>query len=141
MNSWRLQKGYRLAVYVAYSDEAAIAGSEGEFLVAGYVAAENEWPWLERAWQDRVLDGPPTIPYLHMVEIRGRPWRDEHGLSYYQGEQRVDEAIRVLYSTGSLFATFLLVSINPITLVSWASLELCSNSSKACCPTTTESIS
>jgi len=98
------EKDNCLAVYVAYSDEAAIAGSEGEFLVAGYVAAENEWPWMERAWQDRVLDGPPAIPYLHMVEIRDRPWRNEHGLSYYQGEQRVDEAIRVLYSTGSLFA-------------------------------------
>jgi hypothetical protein len=97
-------QGYRLAVYKAYSDEAAIAGSDGEFLVAGYVAAEDEWPWLERAWQDRVLDGPPSIPYLHMIEVRDRPWRDRHGLSYYESEQRVDEVVRVLYSTGSLFA-------------------------------------
>jgi hypothetical protein len=93
-----------LANYVAYSDEAAIAGSEGEFLVAGYIAAESEWPWVERAWQDRVLDGLPTIPYLHMTEVRRPSWRSKCKLSYFEGERRVDEAIRVLYSTGFLYA-------------------------------------
>jgi hypothetical protein len=54
-----------VAVYVAFSDEASVRNTEGEFFVAGYVASELEWPWVARAWQERVLDGPPRIPYLH----------------------------------------------------------------------------
>lgn len=94
----------RLALYVAFSDEAAAAGSSGEFLVAGYVAREDEWPWFARAWQERVLDGPPKIPYLHLTEIRSRQWRKEHSISFNEAEKRVEEALRVLESSGSLKA-------------------------------------
>jgi hypothetical protein len=88
--------------YVAYSDESAIGGSTGEFLVAGYAAAEDEWPCFERAWADRVLSGRYPIPYLHIIDIRDLPWLESHSVRY--ADSIVDEAIRVLYSTGALSA-------------------------------------
>jgi hypothetical protein len=51
-----------------------------------------------------VLDGPPTIPELHMTEIRSWRWREEAGISYNDAEERVAEAVRVIFSTGSLDA-------------------------------------
>jgi hypothetical protein len=94
----------RVAVYVAFSDEATIADADGEFLVAGYVASEETWPWIAAAWQDRVLDGSPPIPYLHMTDIRSTAWRQKHSISYHEAENRVAEAVRILYGTGSLTA-------------------------------------
>jgi hypothetical protein len=93
-----------LSLYLAFSDEAGIADNGGEFLVAGYVAHETEWPWITRAWQERVLDGPPKIPYLHMTEIRSRGWREKNSISYNESEERVAEAVRVLQSSGPLVA-------------------------------------
>ena len=72
--------------------------------MAEYVTQEDDWPWRVRAWQERVLDGPPKLPYLHMTEIRSRRWRDEHGISFDDAEERVSEAIRLLRSIGSVSA-------------------------------------
>jgi hypothetical protein len=94
----------RLAVFVAYSDESGVADPLGEFLVAGYVAEEREWPWVVTAWQDRVLNGPPLLPFLHMREIRDEEWRDKHGISFNDSENRISEAVRVLYSMGAMSA-------------------------------------
>jgi len=93
-----------VAVYVAFSDESGVPDPRGEFLVAGYVASESEWPWFARAWQERVLDGCPQIPYLHMTEIRSRGWRATHSISFYEAERRVDEAVCVLQSVGPMSA-------------------------------------
>jgi len=49
-----------------------------------------------------VLNGPPRIPYLHMKEIRREEWRAEHGISFNDAENRVAEAVRIIYSRGSL---------------------------------------
>jgi hypothetical protein len=97
-------KEKRLAVFVAYSDESGVADPGGDFLVAGYVAHEDEWPWVASSWQQRVLDGPPRIPYLHMTDIRREAWRNQHGISFNDAEERVNEAVRVMRSTGSLYA-------------------------------------
>jgi Protein of unknown function (DUF3800) len=94
----------RVAVFVAYSDESGIADPGGEFVVAGYVAEEKEWPWVASAWQSRVLDGSPKLPYLHMVDIRSTEWRDKHAIAYSDAEDRVSEAVRVLYSMGAMSA-------------------------------------
>jgi hypothetical protein len=93
-----------MAVYTAYSDEAGIGDPDGEFLVAGYLARESVWPEIVRAWRERVLDGPPRIPMLHMTDIRSWRWRDSHGISHNEAEHRVEEAVRVIYSTGDLDA-------------------------------------
>lgn len=93
-----------MAVFEAYSDEAGVADPAGEFLISGYVADQNEWPWVTRAWQDRVLDGTPKLPYLHMTKIRSEQWRQRHGISFNESEERVAEAVRVLRSMGALSA-------------------------------------
>jgi len=54
------------------------------------------------AWRERVLDGPPSIPYLHTADIRSSQWRLLHGLSHSDAENRLDEATRVIRSMGSL---------------------------------------
>jgi hypothetical protein len=55
------------------------------------------------AWQERVLDGPPSIPYLHMTEMRSRKWRAEHGLSELDADDRIDEAITLIDTMASLY--------------------------------------
>ncbi len=92
-----------MAVFTAYSDESGVGDPSGEFLVCGYVADETVWPWLIAAWQERVLDGPPKIPYFHMQEMRRPEWRQEHG-TFNDAETRIHQAILVLYSTGSMSA-------------------------------------
>ena len=93
-----------MAVFVSASDETAGKDQRGFFYRAGFVAPENDWSeYFSPAWQDRVLLGPPEIPYLHMTEIRSRAWREEHGLSRLQAEDRVDGAFAVIDAMGSLF--------------------------------------
>jgi hypothetical protein len=93
-----------MAVYVAYSDEAGIGDARGEFLVGGFIARKSLWPEINRAWRERVLNGPPKIPYLHMTEIRNPAWRETHGVSYNESECRIAEAVWVLRSTGAMDA-------------------------------------
>jgi len=102
-------KAKRVSVFVSYSDEAGIADPSGEFLVAGYVAPEGEWPFVASAWQERVLDGPPKIPYLHMTEIRSEHWRKRYGLSLDDSEQRIGEAVNIMHSTGYITAVMSLI--------------------------------
>jgi hypothetical protein len=89
-----------MSAFVAYSDEAGVGDAKGEFLVGGYASSEAEWTWINRAWQERVLDGPPKLPYLHMIELLDRDWRANVGISFNDSEERVAEAIKVMYSSG-----------------------------------------
>jgi hypothetical protein len=59
-----------MAVYVAYSDESDVGDTNGSFIMGGFLASEQDWIELSELWQNRVLNGPPKIPYLHMKEIR-----------------------------------------------------------------------
>jgi hypothetical protein len=104
-----------VSVYVAFSDESAIADTGGEFLVAGYVASEENWEWITRAWQERVLDGPPRLPYLHMTDIRSSAWRAENSISFNDAENRVSEAVRILYGSGGLTAMASVIKRKDIT--------------------------
>lgn len=93
-----------MSVYVAFSDEADLGSKGGKFVVCGYVAAENEWPWFARAWQQRVLDGPPKLPYLHTNPLKSHKWRQQHGICLNDAERRIDEAVNVLVSMGPMSA-------------------------------------
>ena len=93
-----------MAIYTAVSDEAAGGNLDGTFVMAGYAASESDWPYFSTAWQERVLDGPPRIPYPHMSEIRRDSWRSQHNIPYNDAEERISEAIRVIYSSGNLVA-------------------------------------
>lgn len=93
-----------MAVFTAFSDESGAQDPVGPFLVGGYVADVDTWPWLASAWQDRVLNSRPSIPYLHMIEIRRKRWQSEHGLTWLQAEEKVSTAISVIASTGGMSA-------------------------------------
>src|SRR5689334_19334212 len=59
-----------MAVFISASDEYSGSDGSGSFLFAGYIGPEKDWSdFFVPAWRQRVLDGPPTIPYLHMTEI------------------------------------------------------------------------
>ena len=77
-----------MAVFVSHSDESGVGDPGGKFLVSGYVAREAYWPAIAREWQEKVLDGPPKIPYLHMREIRNEAWRNEHGITFDDSQRQ-----------------------------------------------------
>jgi hypothetical protein len=43
--------------------------------------------YFETAWRERVLRRHPPIPYLRIVEMRSRKFREAHGLNEVQAEQ------------------------------------------------------
>jgi len=93
-----------MAVFVSASDEHSGPDGRGLFVFAGYVGPEQDWwRFFLPAWQERVLDGPPTIPYLHMTEIRSRAFREKWGLSRSAADQRIDEAVAVIDTMGSFY--------------------------------------
>jgi hypothetical protein len=92
-----------MAVFISASDEHS-GGDGSTFLFGGYIGPEKDWSeFFVPAWQQRVLDSPPKIPYLHMTEIRSREFRDEWGLSELAADDRVDEAISIVETMGSFY--------------------------------------
>lgn len=90
-----------MALFLAAADETEASGT---WLHAGFVAPVSDWiDWFAPAWEERVLQGPPPIPHLHMVDIRSEAWRSDHGISLSAAERRVDEATRIINSLGTLF--------------------------------------
>jgi Protein of unknown function (DUF3800) len=85
-----------MSIYVAFSDESGSGDGEGQFFVAGYVAKETDWPEFSKQWQEKILDPSPTIPYVHMVEIRSEKWRERYGISKAQANERVNSAVRLI---------------------------------------------
>ncbi len=93
-----------MAVFVAGSDESAGKTQHDRFYLGGFVAPETDWSdFFAPAWQERVLDGPPNIPYLHMTDIRSRQWLARHGLTWDAGDDRVEQAFAVIRTMGSLY--------------------------------------
>jgi hypothetical protein len=93
-----------MAVFVSYSDETE-TGSLSDFLVSGYIADEKlVWPFFAAAWQERVLGGPPKIPFLHMTQIRNLEWRstEGNGISKLDSEDRITAAVNLLATCGDL---------------------------------------
>src|SRR6267378_5096898 len=91
-----------MAVFVAASDETNSAN--GLYHYEGWLASESDWTrFFTPAWQERVLDGPPQIPYLHMTEMRSRAWREQWGITQANVDERLDESARVIDQMGSLY--------------------------------------
>jgi hypothetical protein len=93
-----------LSVCVAFSDESSSGDSHGPFLMDGFVAPESDWPCVKKAWQERVLDGPPVIPLFHMRDIRDDKWRAHYGVTARDADCRISEASQVLDSFGNMAA-------------------------------------
>jgi hypothetical protein len=85
-----------MSVYVAYSDETGTPNSNGAFVVGGYVAAENDWPEFSKNWANDVLHSLPPIPYLHMVELRGKKFRQEHKLTWEDALKKTSVAVETI---------------------------------------------
>jgi hypothetical protein len=93
-----------MAVFVAGLDETTGKTHRDSYMLGGFVAPEDDWSsFFAPAWQERVLDGPPEIPYLHMTDIRSSQWRAEHRISKLDANDRIDEAIRLIDTMHSLF--------------------------------------
>jgi hypothetical protein len=90
----------RMAVFVCAADESA---DTDHFFYGGFAAPLGIWEGcFADAWNERVLNGPPQIPYLHMTDIREWGWQDKHGLSRSQASARIEAAADVIRSTGGL---------------------------------------
>jgi len=92
-----------MTAFACVADESADENPRDGFFYGGFSAPIDVWQGLfAEAWQERVLDGPPRIPYLHMTDVRDR-------LSWDQAERRLDEAARVIRSTGALIPVMIWV--------------------------------
>jgi hypothetical protein len=94
----------RMAVFLCASDESDGGHHRSRFWHGGWVGPETDWyNYFAPAWQERVLDATPKIPYLHVTEIRDHNWRKEHGVSWLQAQDKLDEAALLLDQMGSLY--------------------------------------
>jgi hypothetical protein len=93
-----------MAVFLSASDESDGGHHRSDFWHGGWIGPETDWfNYFAPAWQERVLDATPKIPYLHMTEIRDHDWRQEHGVSWLQAQDKMDEAAILLDQMGSLY--------------------------------------
>jgi hypothetical protein len=99
-----------MTVYVCAADESSDQNPRGHFFYGGFSAPINDWQReFADAWTERVLNGPPEIPYLHMTDILSPKWRAQYGLTERQANERLDVAARVIRSTGSLIPVLIYV--------------------------------
>lgn len=91
-----------MSLYVSWSDESSAGNGKGEFIIAGVVADNDYWPEFSKKWVEEVLDPPPAIPYLHVVEIKSREFRDKYGLTWDDATEKVRLAIRVICAESPL---------------------------------------
>ena len=85
-----------MSVYVSYSDESDPGDGQGHFFIGGYVARETDWPGFSRRWVSEVLQPYPSIPYVHMVDLRSNRWREERGICRTQAYDKLQTAADVI---------------------------------------------
>lgn len=92
-----------MAVFVSASDETDGGHHRSKFWHGGWLMPETNWySYFAPAWQERVLDAEPKIPYLHMTEIRDPVWCKEHGITSHQAQDKMDMAAILINQMGSL---------------------------------------
>jgi len=90
-----------VSIFIAAFDETE--SSAGQFTLGGFIGPRADWrDHFSPAWCERVLAGPPAIPYLHMTDIRNDDWCRKHRITQTEAARRLDEAVRVIASTRSL---------------------------------------
>jgi hypothetical protein len=93
----------RMAVFVAAADESDGPRQTGPFVYGGFVGPTLDWKdSFAPAWQERVLNGNPVLPFFHMTEIRNPKWQEKYGIKPWEAERRIDEAVRVVGSMGGI---------------------------------------
>jgi hypothetical protein len=98
-----------MGVFVSFSDESTGKTERDNFVYGGWIGPEDDWShFFTPAWDERVLAGPPRIPYFHMTEMRSREWREIKGLTEADAENRIDQGCVILDQ---------LVNLHPVRLV------------------------
>ena len=93
-----------MAIFVSGTDETSGRTQQDTFLLGGWLAPEPDWSrFFAPAWQERVLEGPPKLPYLHMTDMRSAKWRDQYGISKLDADDRIDSAIHLIDTMPSLY--------------------------------------
>jgi hypothetical protein len=95
----------RMAVFVCAADETSDQNPRKNYFFGGFAAPVNDWDGaFAAAWNERVLEGRPQIPYMHQTSIRSPKWRATkgNGITEHEAMRRVDEAACVIQSMGSL---------------------------------------
>jgi hypothetical protein len=89
-----------VSVYVSYTDETESPDQRsGKFLISGYMADETKWPEFSKRWAKEVTIATPKIPHLHMVDIRSAGWRQKHGITRVQADEKVRRAVDIIADT------------------------------------------
>jgi hypothetical protein len=92
-----------MSVFICCADESSDGRRQDEFFYGGFAAPIAIWDDdVIPAWTNRVLAGPPAIEYLHMADVMRPEWRQKEGLSWWDIDDRVTEASRVIGSSGGL---------------------------------------
>jgi hypothetical protein len=93
-----------MSVFVAAADESAAGDGTGDFFFGGFVAPQHDWDtYFTPAWRERVLETKPRLSHLHVTEIQSKSWREKNGISETAANRKLDEAFRVIGSSGSLY--------------------------------------
>jgi hypothetical protein len=96
----------RVSLYISNSDESTTGDNKGVFVVGGYVAPADKWPEFSKRWVSEVLQPYPAIPYIHMVDLRSREWREKHCICREQASEKERSAIEVI-TTSKFLKPFL----------------------------------
>jgi hypothetical protein len=95
----------KIAVFICCADESSDAHQQNQFFFGGFAAPVSGWDEeVIPAWNERVLAGPPAIPYLHCTDAVARrsEWRNKYGLTQWDAASRMTEGAYVLGSAGCL---------------------------------------
>jgi hypothetical protein len=99
-----------MAVFVCAADESSDQNPRQNFFYGGFAAPLTVWEGVfADAWNERVLNGPPQIPFLHTTSILSPAWRAKYGLTERDASVRLDEAARIIRITGALIPVMVYV--------------------------------
>jgi hypothetical protein len=90
-----------MAVFTVFADDSTVGN---RFILAGFMAPILDWnQWFIPAWEERVLNRKPAIPYFHTAELSDpENCMKLFGLTWGQADDRIEEASCVIGSMGSL---------------------------------------
>ena len=93
-----------MAIFVAASDERYSKGHHrNPFFYGGFLAPLMDWTGsFTEQWQKKVLEGPPSIPWLRMADIGNSGWCKQYGITRKQCDRRVRAAFEIIAETRSL---------------------------------------
>ena len=97
-----LRQAETLAVLKAYFDESGLHGDAGVFVLAGYIAPEQEWNSVEKLWK-AALEKPrvsPPLGYFHAVDVEGRGSGPFRRLTQTERESLKIDAVNAIVGSG-----------------------------------------